>query len=175
MVSSGNVPLGLSTPLTRRFVAQAPQLGNDQQATLSVTLSVAAGDVSFWYFLSSEPCCDTLAFMVDGAVHDLGQTKTWTRARFPVAAGVHTFSWVYTKDATASAALDRAWLDAIEFSGPVDTDSDGISDVHDDCPNLANTNQHDAGANGIGDACDSGDFDGDGVSDQTEVARGTSP
>lgn len=175
VVSTANVPLGISTPLTRRFAAQAPALGNDQQATLSVTLSVPAGDVAFWYFVSSEACCDTLSLLIDGVVHDLGQTTAWKRARFPVTAGVHTFAWVFTKDSTVTAGLDRAWIDAIEFSGPTDTDSDGVADFHDDCPNVANTTQHDAGSNGIGDACDAGDFDGDGVSDQTEVARGTSP
>ncbi|MCK4858615.1 MAG: thrombospondin type 3 repeat-containing protein, partial [candidate division Zixibacteria bacterium] len=49
-----------------------------------------------------------------------------------------------------------------------DTDTDGIADCNDNCPAVANPDQTDSNNNGIGDACDSADTDGDGVSDQDE-------
>jgi len=52
---------------------------------------------------------------------------------------------------------------------PRDTDGDGIPDVNDNCPFMANADQNDADADGIGDVCDycpldaANDADGDGV------------
>ena len=55
---------------------------------------------------------------------------------------------------------------------PADSDSDGVPDVDDNCPVVANgpllpeggaENQLDADEDGIGDACECGDFDGDGL------------
>ena len=50
-----------------------------------------------------------------------------------------------------------------------DTDGDGVLDVNDNCPSVANTTQADTDGDGIGDACDKcpndpqNDIDGDGV------------
>lgn len=44
---------------------------------------------------------------------------------------------------------------------PVDRDADGIYDVRDNCPTVANPDQRDVDGNAQGDACD--DFDRDGV------------
>jgi hypothetical protein len=52
-----------------------------------------------------------------------------------------------------------------------DTDQDGVTDLSDNCPNVANANQIDADLDGLGDACDNcpqesnadqEDVDGDG-------------
>ncbi|MCM2265154.1 MAG: DUF4214 domain-containing protein, partial [Desulfuromonadales bacterium] len=60
------------------------------------------------------------------------------------------------------------------LSNMQDADSDTIPDGVDNCPAIANPTQSDANSNGIGDACDSGDTDGDGLTDQAEWAYGTS-
>lgn len=44
---------------------------------------------------------------------------------------------------------------------PADSDGDGVPEVQDNCPKIANSNQLDTNANGVGDECD--DHDGDGI------------
>lgn len=182
-VTSGNgawnvvAPTGTpGHPLVGSFSARSPAMVDDESATLSVTLTVAAGNTSFWYFLSSESCCDYLSFAIDGVeLSSLQQTSEWTKASFPVTAGSHTFTWTYSKDSSVSEGLDAALIDAIEFSGPEDLDVDGASNALDNCPGAKNSSQSDLDSDGIGDACDTGDFDGDGIADRDEVARGTNP
>ena len=57
---------------------------------------------------------------------------------------------------------------------PVDTDADGIFDISDNCPSIANPDQSDVDGDGIGDVCDNApntpnadqaDTDGDGIAD----------
>ena len=49
----------------------------------------------------------------------------------------------------------------------LDSDSDGIPDATDNCPNAANPDQTDANSNGIGDVCEQ-DQDQDGIPDATD-------
>ncbi|MCM2265042.1 MAG: DUF4214 domain-containing protein, partial [Desulfuromonadales bacterium] len=56
-----------------------------------------------------------------------------------------------------------------------DVDKDGIPFANDNCPSVANPDQSDANANGLGDACDSFDTDGDGLTDREEWIYGTDP
>src|SRR5262245_16097465 len=58
-----------------------------------------------------------------------------------------------------------------------DTDHDGVADVADNCPNLANADQADTDRNAVGDACDGcvalalraqDDDDGDGIGDAAD-------
>ena len=57
---------------------------------------------------------------------------------------------------------------------PRDGDGDGIAEVDDTCPGLADPAQTDTDLDGHGDACDADD-DNDGVRDLDETARGTDP
>ncbi len=55
-----------------------------------------------------------------------------------------------------------------------DSDSDGVPDLFDNCPAIANPTQADADLDGIGDGCET-DSDDDGIDNATEVTLGTDP
>ena len=55
-----------------------------------------------------------------------------------------------------------------------DSDRDGIVSPGDNCPSVANAEQQDLDADGLGDACDD-DIDGDGFSNSDEIAIGSDP
>jgi hypothetical protein len=50
-----------------------------------------------------------------------------------------------------------------------DADKDGIADAQDRCPAFADPDQKDANADGIGDACQCGDANGDGSVDVSDI------
>jgi hypothetical protein len=54
-----------------------------------------------------------------------------------------------------------------------DSDGDGVPDDIDNCPDTPNLGQTDVDGDSIGDACDSGDFDGDFFPDQVEFFCGS--
>ena len=57
----------------------------------------------------------------------------------------------------------------LSLAAGVDTDADGILDVNDNCPLIANTDQLDTDGDGIGDVCDPlTDSDGDGIADAVD-------
>jgi hypothetical protein len=62
-------------------------------------------------------------------------------------------------------------LDGLEWA---DTDGDLVGDNGDNCPAVANADQADLDGDGIGDVCDD-DRDGDGISNDNEIANGTNP
>ena len=84
---------------------------------MSVTLTVAAGELSFWRTLSSTTGSGGLTFEIDGASQFQWSGATpWQQSFFRVSAGQHTFSWIYAKGAGATAGNDCACLDDVEFA-----------------------------------------------------------
>ena len=55
--------------------------------------------------------------------------------------------------------------EGIPNGNAVDTDGDGICDSQDDCPTIYNPYQHDRDLDGLADACEDNDDDGDGLLD----------
>lgn len=75
-----------------------------------------------------------------------------------------------------------AGVHSVETAGAADTDGDGIPDLADDCPAVADPEQFDGDGDGVGDACDrcptvvdpgQADRDGDGVGDACDVCPST--
>ena len=66
--------------------------------------------------VSSEENYDKLTFKIDGQTKDeWSGTVAWSRAAYPVEAGVHTYQWIYSKDYWGTGGQDRAFIDFISF------------------------------------------------------------
>ena len=94
--------------------------------------------------------------------------------------------YIHYKSADDFFALDKFTL-ALSYAGKLsnelefaisvyddDSDRDGIVSPGDNCPSVANAEQDDLDADGLGDACDD-DIDGDGFSNSDEIAIGSDP
>ena len=92
---------------------------------------------------------------------------SWT----PKEASVYNVK-LYAYDGAAYSSLEEFKVTVTApVPPPVDTDSDGVADATDNCPNTANADQADADTDGVGDACEAPvvvDTDSDGVADATD-------
>lgn len=70
--------------------------------------------------------------------------------------------------------IDDVILKTFACDPNVDTDGDGIRDIDDNCPEVANAGQNDLDADGLGDLCDP-DRDGDGIPNDWETLFGLNP
>ena len=148
-VTSGEQAEGTSS-------AVSGQIGHGQSSGMYVEMEyLIAGEVSFYVKTSSQPAGDYLEFIIDDIVVGQWSGETvWTEVAFPVAAGDHTFTWEYVKDGSVSVGFDRAWVDEIVFPAfSNDNDGDGVVNLLDNCPMVANPLQEDSDGDGIGDAC----------------------
>ena len=94
---------------------------------ISVSGSFQAGSIRFSRRVSSEDTFDCFRFTIDGvqqnvggqcsAVGGLGASGEvpWGTVEFPVAAGSHTFTWSYEKDANSADGDDAAWIDDVRL------------------------------------------------------------
>jgi PKD repeat protein len=107
-------------------------LDHDQSNYLSVQYEVIGEDsLSFWYKVSSEVGYDFLKFYIDDVEMSSWSGEVgWARASFLVAEGIHTFKWVYSKDASLSSGNDCAWLDFIVFPAAIFEASFGSSETN---------------------------------------------
>lgn len=94
--------------------------------------------------------------------------STWSKASFTVTPGVHKITFRVDADYLWGNESDVSFLiDNLSFD--VDSDSDGVNNKLDNCPNHYNSWQSDSDADGVGDECDNDPFnkdtDGDGYGD----------
>ncbi|MBI9032999.1 MAG: T9SS type A sorting domain-containing protein [Bacteroidales bacterium] len=113
-------------------------IDDNQSTEFSLTVDVLADDViSFYYKVSSEGSYDKLKFYIDGSEQASWSGEVdWALAEFSVSAGTHTFKWEYSKDSSADAGEDMAWVDFIEMPAMVLPDQplalfiNSTNDVH---------------------------------------------
>ena len=99
------------------YAAQSGAIGTSSSSTLSTTLTVAAGEISFWRAVYSASQSGLLIFEIDGTpVQQWSGYVPWQQSFYWVPAGTHTFSWIYGKDTGTPAGDDAAWLDNVAFT-----------------------------------------------------------
>lgn len=90
------------------------RIANSQQSSISYTTSFLAGNVSFARKVSSESCCDSLQFYIDGVFRGQWSGEVaWSQVSFPISAGTHTVMWRYVKDGSVTSGSDAAWIDSV--------------------------------------------------------------
>lgn len=122
--NSSSVPWTVQSSQTfsGTYAAKSGNIGNNTSTSLSMPVIVSsAGEIMFYYKVSSENNYDWLRFYIDG--QQKGQWSgeaDWALASFPVSSGPHTFTWTYVKDMYTASGSDCAWLDHIIFP-PLET------------------------------------------------------
>ncbi|MCD4698145.1 MAG: hypothetical protein K8S16_18120, partial [Bacteroidales bacterium] len=99
------------------YSAVSGDIGNNQISELTISVITTADDtISFFRKVSSESNYDYLQFWIDGTqVGEWAGEVSWSRVKYFVTAGTHTFKWVYDKDYSVSSGSDCAWVDYIVF------------------------------------------------------------
>lgn len=98
------------------YSARAGRIDFLQSSVLELTLNMKAGEFAFWRKISSRENVDRLEFFIDGTpVAEWSGEHDWGRESYLLAAGVHTFTWVYVKGGISSGGADTAWIDDISF------------------------------------------------------------
>ena len=96
------------------FSLKSATIADSQSAAIQVSGTYAAGNITFAYRVSSEAAADFLQFYIDGVLNTSASgTVAWTPVSFPVAAGAHTFKWVYSKNGSVAVGSDAAWIDTV--------------------------------------------------------------
>jgi len=106
-------------PIAGTWSAASGVITHSQTSGMVLTVNFPmAGTVEFMHEESSESSFDYLRFYVDGV-----QQQQWSginaaaMASFPVAAGMHTLEWRYSKDGSINSGSDRVWVDDIVITG----------------------------------------------------------
>ncbi|MCD4681815.1 MAG: hypothetical protein K8R86_00920, partial [Bacteroidales bacterium] len=116
---SGNANFSVVTesPYEGVFCAKSGDISDSQTSSLLLSGYVSSpGTISFFRKVSSESNYDYLRFYIDGSLQEQwAGTIAWGEVSYSVAAGEHTFEWMYYKDGSVSTGSDCAWVDYIIF------------------------------------------------------------
>jgi hypothetical protein len=115
-VTGGDAPWSINTlhALAGTRAARAGSIGNSQSSWM--TRSAGPGNISFWYFVSSEANGDFFNFYIDGTrlVHASG-AGAWTQFTQTLGAGQHELKWEYAKNASTIGGSDSVWVDYLQL------------------------------------------------------------
>jgi hypothetical protein len=118
-VMAGNLPWTTSTTNSYQgtYNARSGAIGDNQASEMNVTENVLIADnISFYRYVSSEADYDFLKFYIDNTLIDSWSGAVpWGYVSYPVTTGLHTFRWVYEKDAYQAGGSDKARVDNINF------------------------------------------------------------
>lgn len=98
------------------YAAKSGEISHWQASALTLEIDSDYDQISFYYKVSSEWFYDYLKFYIDGVLQDQWSGESnWLQQKYTFSPGNHTFEWVYTKDGSASAGQDCAWIDNIKI------------------------------------------------------------
>ena len=97
--------------------AQSGDIGNNEQSCLQTQVS-GAGNLSFYWQVSSERSYDFLSFYVDDQpMSRISGEVNWRQQSYSLSsASSHTLKWCYDKDFIISRGQDSAWIDSVMFA-----------------------------------------------------------
>ena len=100
--------------------AQSGTIGNSQESWMQTTVT-GPGTIRFYWKVSSEAYYDWLEFWVDGVQQDsISGEVDWTETSYTVTGtGSHTLKWRYAKDGSGSDGEDCAYVDYVQWTGPL--------------------------------------------------------
>jgi len=105
------------------YSAKSGEIGDDESSILQISLNIEYGFIQFYKRISCETDGDFLNFYIDGQLKDSWSgISNWQRIQYPVASGIHTFTWEYKKDSSGTMGSDAVYIDRIgfpEFAGPL--------------------------------------------------------
>lgn len=117
--TQGEYPWTISSelPFEGIYSAKSGTIDNGQTSELSITVEVLGTDsISFYSKVSSEHEFDYLRFFINQQQKETWSGEVpWAHHSYPVEAGIHSFSWKYTKDFYGTAGSDCAWVDYVIF------------------------------------------------------------
>lgn len=116
LLSSGGVaPWRIDTVITHDGT-DAVRSGpiNDGQASTMETRVYGAGQVTFWWKVSSQAGADHLRCYVDGILQfEISGEVNWQQRTLNLGSGWHTLRWTYSKDASGASGLDAGFVDQL--------------------------------------------------------------
>ncbi|MPZ22276.1 MAG: CSLREA domain-containing protein, partial [Dehalococcoidia bacterium] len=159
---------GLIGPLGATIVSAGHNLDSDGSCDLDATGDLPDGDADIEALASNGGPTQTHALGPDSDAIDAGNPATpGSGGDSCLAADQRGIARPQDGDGNATSICD---IGAFELE--LDSDSDGVPDASDNCPNDANPGQEDFDGDNIGDACDP-DIDGDGVANAEDECAET--
>ncbi len=107
--------------------AQSGSITHGQSTWFDIDMQTVAGNITFWWKVSSESNWDKLAFCYDmdgsctkdvASISSISGEVGWVQVSYPISAGTHSFRWLYGKDSSASSGADAGYVDNISIPTP---------------------------------------------------------
>ena len=114
---STNWDITYENPYNGVYCAHSGQIYDDEFSRIQVSMeTISAGDISFYWRVSSEEDSDFLKFYVDNVeISSISGESDWLFFSENIEPGIHTFTWSYEKDSFNIEGVDKGWLDSITF------------------------------------------------------------
>ncbi len=99
------------------YSTRSGSIGDSSLTSLFITLHVAeAGEFSFYRKVSTEENHDYVRFFINNtSVGEWSGELDWGYESYAIEPGIHTFRWMYMKDAANSDGEDAVWIDNVTF------------------------------------------------------------